>query len=93
MEQTINCPLSETTEINHISNYAAFDFSDIAEQMAALKATIFNSQESHAMKIEFIKEELLTGRYQIHGQRIAMGLLEYAQIKGTSEVEFSELVL
>ncbi len=51
------------------------NFSDIAGQMAALKSALFDCKETNENKIEFIKEELLAGRYQINSLHIAELLL------------------
>jgi flagellar biosynthesis anti-sigma factor FlgM len=63
------------------------DFSDIAEQMATLKAAIFDTTDTNHSKIELIKEELATGRYQIHSKNIATKLLENIELP--QEVETS----
>lgn len=56
------------------------NFDDTAKQLEALKAHIFNTSESNETKIQFIKEELAAGRYEIHSDRIAAKLLEHALI-------------
>ena len=61
-------------------------FEDIAKQMAALKAIIFNTPETNHIKIQFIKEELSTGRYQIHSHHIAAKLLEFAPSMEEAEI-------
>lgn len=57
-------------------------------QMAALKAALFDMEDTHQTKIQFIKEELAANRYQINSSLIADKLLEYAQ----QELELSETV-
>lgn len=46
------------------------------KQVAELKAIIFDTPISNDTKIQFIKEELATGRYVIHTEHIADKLLE-----------------
>jgi len=53
------------------------NFDDIAKQMAALKAIIFHTPDTNDAKIQFLKEELAAGRYQIQSSRIAARLMEY----------------
>lgn len=54
------------------------NFDGVAEQVAALKALIFQTPETNHTKLQFIKEELAAGRYEIHSQHIASKLLEHA---------------
>ena len=61
------------------------NFSDTANQIAELKAIIFDTPESEHAKIQLIKDELLKGRYQINSTHIAAKLLEYAPV--TEELE------
>ena len=61
-------------------------FEDTAKQMTALKAIIFDTPETNQTKIEFIKEELTAGRYEIHSQTIAAKLLEYAPVVEEAEI-------
>ena len=63
------------------------DFSDNANQMAKLKAIIFNTPESEQAKIQLIKDELLTGQYKINCNHIADKLQEFAPI--IEEVELA----
>lgn len=63
------------------------DFSDNANQMAKLKAIIFNTPESEQVKIQLIKEELLSGRYQMNCHHIAEKLQEFAPV--IEEVELA----
>ena len=46
-----------------------------------LKASLLDITQSHALKIQFIKNELESGRYTIDSERIAHKLLEYTKIK------------
>ena len=62
------------------------DFSDVAEQMATLKTAIFDTTETNHSKIELIKEELISGRYQIKSKNIAAKLLEYS-VESLEEIE------
>ncbi|WP_133129719.1 flagellar biosynthesis anti-sigma factor FlgM [Legionella yabuuchiae] len=47
-----------------------------SKEMEALKELIFNSPDNNQAKIDFIKEEITAGRYQIEAKSIAMKLLE-----------------
>jgi negative regulator of flagellin synthesis FlgM len=58
----------------HLEN---IDFSDTAKQMDALKAALFDINKTNERKIQFIKEELANGRYEIHPHHIAEHMLEY----------------
>jgi len=61
-------------------------FDDTTKQLEELKAHIFNSSESNQTKIQFIKEELAAGRYEIHSDRIAAKLLEHAPVEEALEI-------
>ena len=65
---------------------SSLNLTDTAKQIEALKAIIFNTPETNQTKIEFIKEELSTGKYQIHSDHIASKLTEYAQSLKQPEV-------
>lgn len=56
------------------------NFNDTAKQVAELKAMIFDTPETNQTKIEFIKEELSVGRYQIHSDHIVAKLMEYTEL-------------
>ncbi len=56
------------------------NFDDTSKQMAELKAMIFNTPETNQTKIQFIKEELSAGRYQIRSHLIAEKLLEHTAL-------------
>lgn len=64
----------------------SLNFEDTAKQLDALKAHIFNTSESNQTKIQFIKEELAAGRYEIHSDRIAAKLLEHAPVVEEAEI-------
>ncbi len=61
-------------------------FDDTAKQMAELKAIIFDTPDTNQTKIQFIKEELSAGRYQIHSKHIASKLLEYTGLVEPAEM-------
>ena len=61
----------QTTANNHSLNVH-----ETEKQVAELKAIIFDTPISNDTKIQFIKEELATGRYAIHSEHIADKLLE-----------------
>lgn len=66
------------------------DFSDISKHVEALKAAIFRVAEDRSTKIQFIKEELAAGRYQVQSEQIAERLLEYSHyIEREEEVELA----
>ncbi len=48
--------------------------------MNQLKSLIFDTSIAEQMKIQMIKEELSTGRYQINSHHIADKLLEFAPV-------------
>jgi flagellar biosynthesis anti-sigma factor FlgM len=77
-KMAINEPLSE-----FIDN---INFDDTAKQMAELKAIIFDTPDTNETKIQFIKEELSAGRYQIHSNRIATKLMEYSDSTEQAEI-------
>lgn len=62
------------------------NFDDVAEQMIALKAAIFNSQESNEAKIRFLKEELAAERYQVDSHRIAEKLVSHFVFRTEEEL-------
>ncbi len=68
---------------------ASTDFAANLElgEMAKLKAIIFNTPEAEHAKLQLIKEELLTGRYQINSCHIASKLVEFAPV--IEDVEFA----
>lgn len=64
-----------------------FNFDDIATQMAALKTAIFNAIDTNDHKIQFIKEELAAGRYEIQNELIAERMLEFVHTITPAEIE------
>lgn len=64
----------------------SLNFDDTTEQMQALKALIFNSNEIRNTKIAFIKEALSTDRYEIHSENIASKLMEFVTVSVVSEL-------
>ena len=64
----------------------SLNFDDTAKQMDALKALIFNPPETNQTKIQFIKEELSAGRYQIHSKHIVASLMEYVGLIEEPEI-------
>ena len=82
-------PCQEATPVdNEIQNsfITTINFEDTAKQMDELKAMIFSTHETNQTKIQFIKEELSAGRYQIHAHHIAAKLLEHTQL-----IEYAEI--
>ena len=60
---------------------------DTAAQLAKLKEIIFNSPEAEHAKIDFIREELSTGRYRINSKLIADKMLEFTPVAKTTKTE------
>ena len=52
------------------------DFSDVTSAINALKDALFHIPHTDGTKIEFIKEELSNGRYQIKSCSLATKLME-----------------
>ncbi|MCP0913332.1 MULTISPECIES: flagellar biosynthesis anti-sigma factor FlgM [Legionella] len=55
----------------------SLDFDASAKQLDALKALIFHDAGTNQAKIQKIKQDLLSGSYQIQSQKIASKLMEY----------------
>ena len=72
-------------ETTHLMDH--LDFNDIAKQMNALKAAIFDAIEPNETKLQLIKEALSTSCYTIQSNHIAAKLLEH--IHQNDEVEFA----
>ena len=51
------------------------------KQLDLLKASLLDVTQSHALKLQFIKDELESGRYTIDSKCIAHKLLEHTKIK------------
>lgn len=62
------------------------NFEDTVKKTAVLKAIILNAAETNETKIEFLKEEIAAGRYQINNERIVEKLLEQ-QVEPVEEME------
>ena len=52
-----------------------------SKQLELIKASLLDVTQSHALKLQFIKDELDSGRYTIDSECIAHKLLEYTKIK------------
>lgn len=59
---------------------------DTENQLARLKALIFDTPEAEHIKIQLIKDELENGRYEINANHIAAKLLEYARVNEDMEM-------
>ena len=79
-------PPITTTKDSQASFIETINFDDTAKQMAKLKAIIFDAPDTTQTKIQFIKEELATDRYQIHSSHIASKLMEYAELMEEAEI-------
>ncbi|KTC65797.1 flagellar biosynthesis anti-sigma factor FlgM (plasmid) [Legionella adelaidensis] len=70
---------------------ASLSFEDSNKQLQALKEMIFNEPLINDSKIQFIKEELATDRYEVNSYRIAVRLMEDIQtIKNRTPAEEEE---
>ena len=54
--------------------------------MIKLKTIIFDTPEAEHVKIQMIKEEISTGRYQINSHHIADKLMEFIPINEEVEI-------
>ena len=90
-KNSINDTISQqdSAENNALEQHTPFieslNLQNTAKQLEELKALIFSTPETNQTKIEFIKEELSSGRYQIHSDNIAAKLTEYT--KSTKQTE------
>ena len=67
-----------SNSLNHLknSNKHLKKIDETTQSLEALKAVIFNSNSISHTKIQFIKEALEAGRYEIHSDHIATKLME-----------------
>ena len=77
---------SQQPKITEARLLASLNFDDTTQQIEALKDLIFNAKDSNHTKIQFIKEALSAGRYEIHNDHIATKLMA-----GTTVEEAPEL--
>ena len=66
------------SETSSLSTQHSPDFSDVSHQMETLKKSLFNTSLTYEAKLELLKEELSSGRYEIQSQSLANKLLEHA---------------
>jgi flagellar biosynthesis anti-sigma factor FlgM len=70
----------KNTDKNKINNIPTNLLKSLAlepsKQMESLKELIFNSPDTRHAKIDFIKNEIDTGRYQIEPENIATKIME-----------------
>lgn len=66
------------SDTSSLSTQYSPDFSDISHQMETLKKSLFNTPLTNEAKLELLKEELSSGRYEIQSQSVANKLLEHA---------------
>lgn len=63
---------SQATSIDkHAEETNSVNLSDASKQMSALKEFILNAPEVSKARVEFLKEELASGRYRILSSEIA----------------------
>ena len=65
---------AQTNLIDDLLN--TLHFEDSGKRLDALKQALFKTPETNDAKIEFIKAELKSGRYEINADRIAEKLIE-----------------
>jgi len=63
--------------ISSSATESAPDFNDVSHQMETLKKSLFNTPLTDEAKLELLKEELSTGRYEIQSQSLANKLIEH----------------
>ena len=59
---------------------------DSTQELAELKALIFNANENNEAKIQFLKAEISERRYQINSEQIAEKLLEHVTVVEQAEI-------
>lgn len=78
-------PVSSASEMQ-TSFIDSLNLDEIAKQTEALRAIIVSTPDTNQTKVQFIKEELSAGRYQIHSNKIAEKLMEYSQSEELAEI-------
>lgn len=76
----------QSNDLNPSNFTDRFDFSVTANHMAILNAAILETPEANIAKIQLIKEELASGRYQVNHAHIAAKLTEYAPVLEALEI-------
>ena len=76
-----------TKTLSDIQTYLLTCFSreDIEHHMQTIKALLFDAPDTNLAKIQFFKEELTAGRYDIDSRRIAEKILEFTATKKVPE--------
>ena len=69
-DSRVQCTQTASGE-KHADDANQVSFSDTSKQMAALKEFILNAPDVNKARVEFFKEELASGRYQITSEQIA----------------------
>lgn len=78
--------MSIKTDFCDVDFLKQLDFSDIEKQVSSLKASLFDqSDETHQLKLQLIKEALATHQYDINATTIATRLLEASPVIEVSE--------
>lgn len=81
-----NRSVSNPIQEEHSSFIKSLHVEETVKQLIALNEIIQHAPEITHSKIQHIKEELLAGRYQIHGHHIAEKILEYVKMKAEPEL-------
>lgn len=71
--------LKSSKLFDHFVN--SLNLNDVSQQIEKLKENIFSGQENDGARIQFIKDEIASGRYQIYEEQIASKLIESAKVK------------
>ena len=75
---------------NHTSSVphqllTSLNFTDSARQLEELKSLIFNTPDLNEGKIELLKEEIASGRYEVQSKMIAKKLVEFQHLISQAE--------
>lgn len=78
---------SVTKTLSDIQTYllTCFSSEDIEHHMQTIRALLFDAPDTNLAKIQFFKEELTAGRYEIDSQRIAEKILEFTTTQKVPE--------
>jgi negative regulator of flagellin synthesis FlgM len=85
----VPAPSSPTLPSNqkpHSAFIESLNLQDAVKLVETLKTLLFNAPDVDQTKINFFKNELLTGKYEIDSHHIAHQLLEHVQIVAQPEM-------
>ena len=85
---TIDPPKSHTKATENIPQELldSLSFKSTAKHIEALKQAIFDAPNTNQAKIDFIKNEITSGRYVINSDQIANKLMEDKQLIEQPEI-------